>query len=371
MRILFVIDHLRGGGTEQQFVHIVNNINIDVDKYVYFTEDKGIRLKDLNRNIKSSGGYSKRTPFATIIELRNIIKSYKPDIVHAFLMYSSFITAICKLITNHNFILVATEFCFPEEILKEVKFGGFKRALLKLSYRFSDKITTGSKAVKKAFEREGYVTVNNKIRYIYDGISLDKYFALEEKDILRKRFNFPDDDFVICFCGSLIRRKGVEYLIKAFKLINMPRIKLVLLGNGPHEDMFMNMAADDKRISFIGYKINAVEYIKASNLFVLPSVYEGLPNVILEAMAVSTPVIATDVWGIPELIEDETNGLLVPPKNVSELKAAIAELINNPEKAKEMAKVALEKVKYFNLKRMVNEYEMFYRELLQHKRDNA
>ncbi len=316
MRILYVIDHLRGGGAEQQFINIVNNVN--AEKCVYLTEDRGIRVESLDKTIPLKGGYGKRVFMKSIFELRKIIESYRPDIVHAFLMYSCFLTALSKRISKHKFLFIAQEFSPPDEILKEVKWAVLKKNLLKFSYSSADRILTVSKACKQSFVNDGYVREEGKVEFIYDGLEREKYSLLEPRDVIREKKGLSARYFYISFVGSLVHRKGVEYLIKAFMSIDNTSLRLIIVGDGPNGDIFKEMAKGDSRIEFLGYKKDAVSYIKASDLFILPSLYEGLPNVVIEAMSVGTPVIATNVSGIPELIENNVNGLLVPAGDAHE-----------------------------------------------------
>lgn len=362
VKILFVIDHLGGGGAEQQFVNIVNNVS--AEKYVYLTEGKGIRAEDLDRAVPVGGGHGKRTPVRSTLELKGIVDSFKPDIVHAFLMYSCFITALCLKISRHKPLFIAQEFSPPEEILAEVAFPSLKKTLLKLSYRKASLIITVSRAGAESFARDGYVSEPGKTRFIYDGLDIDRLNRLEPKQALREKLGLSEQNFYITFVGSLVRRKGVEYLIRAFKSIEAPHLRLIIIGEGPQRTALAEMAGDDPRIEFLGYRKNGTEYIKASDIFVLPSLYEGLPNVIIEAMAVGTPVIATEVSGIPELIEEDVNGLLVPPKAEDSLREAILRLVNGGDRVNRLVAASLEKAGYFSVLRMARDYENLYHGLL-------
>jgi len=361
MKILYVIDHLGGGGAEQQFVNIANNVK--AEKLVYLAEKGGIREKDLNEKIPLKGKYGRRRPLKSIIELGSLIKTYRPDIVHAFLMYSCFITALAVRISKYKPVFVAEEFSSPADILEEVRFPGFKKLFLKHAYKKADAVLTVSKAVAADILNGGFIKDPSKIKVVYDGLDLKKYALLEDKEILRNRLSFLKDTFYICFVGSLVKRKGLEHLISAFKEIKNEGLKLLIIGDGPYRDVLLNMAKDP-RIEFPGYRTDAALYIKASDLFVLPSLYEGLPNVIIEAMAVGTPVLATEVSGIPELIEHDINGYLVPPADEEALKKAIMELMENSALRNRYIGESLEKVRYFSLERMVGDYEKLYSRLM-------
>jgi glycosyltransferase involved in cell wall biosynthesis len=362
LKILFVIDHLGSGGAEQQFVHIVNNV--DAEKQVHLTEGRGVRLSDLGGDITVSGGYGKRVPLRSIVELKNAIDSFKPDIVHSFLMYSCFITTLALKFSQHKPRFIAQEFSPPAEILKEVSFPGLKKYLLAMSYRRANRVITIAKAVMERFISDGFVTDKEKVGYVHDGLNIEIYKEIEDREKLKATLGLSQDATYICFVGSLVQRKGIDTSIKAFKTIPRADTHLLIVGDGPFKDDLITMAKGDERIEFLGYRKNGVEYIKASDLFVLPSLYEGLPNVIIEAMIVGTPVIASNVSGIPELIEDGVNGLLVPPNNHEELKVAILKLLDDQELRERFISESRKRAEYFNINRMARDYESIYNDLL-------
>lgn len=362
MKILFVIDHLGAGGAEQQFVHIVNNV--DAEKQVYLTEDKGVRMSDIDNSISVSGGHGKRTPFRSIGGLKNRIDEYKPDIVHSFLMYSCFITALTLGFSRHKPRFIAQEFSPPGEILKEVKFPALKKLLLSFTYKNADKVVTIARAVMESFTADGFVKDRNKLAFVHDGLDIEQYTALEEKTLLKGKLELSGNISHIAFVGSLVKRKGVDVLVKAFRNIRRQDIRLLIVGDGPLRKELIPSASGDPRIEFLGYKKNGIEYIKASDVFVLPSVYEGLPNVIIEAMAVGTPVIASNVSGIPELIEDGVNGLLVKPGDPEGLGNAIIRLLDDGDLREKLISESLKRAGHFSIYRMAKDYEALYREIM-------
>jgi len=361
-RILFVIDHLGGGGAEQQFVNIVNNSRSE--KAVYLTVDRGVRLGHIDSAVKVAGGYGSRTPMRTVLELRRIINSFRPDIVHACLMYSTFVTAMSLKLPGYRPVFVSHEFSSPEEILAEVRLPYIKKALLRVAYSEADHVLTIAEAVRKTFVTDGYVSDEAKTACIYDGLDLASLDHLETMDDLRSRLGLVEGVFYLCFAGSLVKRKGVRELINAFTAIDRKDMRLLVLGDGPEAETLKAMSRGDSRVEFLGFRSNASEYIKASDLFVLPSLYEGLPNVIIEAMAVGTPVLSTSVSGIPELIENEVSGRLVPPSDVHALRDAMVELAGDRETLKRYSAESLKRSGFFSLERMARDYEKFHEGLM-------
>ncbi len=139
----------------------------------------------------------------------------------------------------------------------------------------------------------------------------------------------PKDDknsIIFVALSRLVDTKGVAELIDAFSRLNKPNAKLWLLGEGPDKNKFIKMAENNKNIVFFGFPDNALPLAAAGDIFVHPSYHEGFSLALIEACKMGLPIIACDVGGNPEIIKDSHNGLLVPPKNSSALKAAMSKL---------------------------------------------
>lgn len=361
MKILYVIDHLGGGGGEQQFVNIVNGV--EAEERVFLSEAEGLRRRDLKEGVPVQGGYGRRRFLKSLFDLRRIIDSFRPDIVHAFLMYSTFLCAVALKISRHSPVFVAQEFSPPGEILREVSFSGSKKQLLRCAYRQADVIIAVSDASKRTFSEEGFATVE-KMCLIYDGLNIAALRGFPSRRQLREELGISEDTFWVSFVGSLVRRKGPDSLVLAFRKADIPGSGLLLIGDGPERSALERVAGEDERIKFLGYQTNAARYIKASDIFVLPSLYEGLPNVIIEAMAVGTPVIATKVAGVPEMITDGLNGLLVQPRDLEGLREAILKLAKDGRMRERFATASMERADYFNLSRLSEDHMKLYRSLL-------
>lgn len=362
MRILYVADHLGGGGGEQQFVFIAKNVK--AEKIAYLTEARGVRAEGLEEAVPLRGGYGGRTPLKSVMELKRLIDSFAPDIVHAFFMYSCLLASLSLRLSRRRPVFVCQEFSPPGEILREVALGPVKKSLLKLAYRRADRVVTVSRAVAETFLKDGFLKDAGKGVFIHDGLDLERLDSLPPKETLRETLGLEGDAVYAVFVGSLVERKGVSYLIDAFRGIAEPRARLLIVGDGPLQAALEARAADDSRIAFLGYRRNGAEYIKASDIFVLPSLYEGLPNVVIEAMAVGTPVVAARVCGVPELVEDRISGLLVPPADAGALRDAIRELAADGMLRRGLSGKARERAGHFSIGRMIEDYETLYASLL-------
>jgi len=164
---------------------------------------------------------------------------------------------------------------------------------------------------------------------------------------------------VVCIC-RMVRSKGVDYLLKAWKLVETkhPEAKLIIAGKGPQEKEF-RILADNlklKNCKFLGFISDKRKehLLDTSMIYILPTLIEGLPLGILEAMTHNIPIITTNTWGTKDLIEDNINGLLVPPRNHIALADAIVYLLENPDIAKQMAYESLKRVKEFYIDKVNN-----------------
>lgn len=196
--------------------------------------------------------------------------------------------------------------------------------------------TTYWKFAKKIIESANYVTSVseeliercrlNKIDIpahkilLIDNIYDTDNFKILNNIKLRDKYNLNKGKKIILFVGGLVEIKNVDVLIKAFNEINSDNYILIIAGSGPEESNLKNLASKTKQsgnILFVGDLLSEalIDYYNLADVFCLPSKNEGTPNVIIEALLCGLPVVATNVGGIPKLIRDNKNGILVPRNN--------------------------------------------------------
>lgn len=206
----------------------------------------------------------------------------------------------------------------------------------------------------------------SKIRTIYEGMDLSLY----PKPSQSKHRN-PADPVVIGTVAHLSQEKGIHYLIEAASLIPevRDRMRFVIVGDGKClqelKDLSYKKGLKDV-FHFAGFHFNTCDFMKSFDIFALPSLSEGLSSAILEAMAASLPIVATKVGGIPELVTDGDNGLLVTPADPEALAHAIQQLADNLEESERMGKRGRERMEVqFTLERKILETERLCHTLLQ------
>lgn len=211
----------------------------------------------------------------------------------------------------------------------------------------------------------------SKISVVPSGIDT-AHFDPERREVRMKREQLlnefgVDDKVVVGFAGRLDPLKGLTYLLSAVKAIQEEHSNIVLLvvGDGAQRGDLEIMAKSLKvRTIFAGWQHDLRPYYSLMDVFVLPSLYEGLSNVILEAMAMRIPVVATSVGGNPDVVSNGKNGFLVPPRDVSRLAAALARLVEDRQMRIKMGMLNRMKVrKDFQWDTAVEKVEKVYREL--------
>lgn len=166
--------------------------------------------------------------------------------------------------------------------------------------------------------------------------------------------------------AELHPNKGLSYLITAMKQVlkQHPNALSIIVSDGELKAALHLQIKElglEKNVFLTGYLENAAEYLKAFNIFVLPSIKEGLPYTILEAAYASLPVVATTVGGIPEMVEDMKTGVLVQAKNSRELSHALAFMIEHPVTRRQYGAALRESVMTkFNLEKMIGDVEKLY-----------
>jgi len=204
----------------------------------------------------------------------------------------------------------------------------------------ADKVVTVSNFVKNTIIST-YKVPEPKIETIYNGVSWKEYLCNQsEMEDIRKAYKLGDDP-VILYVGRLEKRKNLEFLVKAFKLVvEKTKCKLVIAGSGKQSQLkeaTLSLGVK-KRVIFTGFVEDKVlrKLYNACDVFVLPSHMEGFGLTLLEAMAAAKPVVASKVGGVPELVKNGVNGVLVSPSNPKELATALTFLLDNQELARNM-----------------------------------
>jgi len=363
-KILFILGSLSGGGAQRVILNIIRYINKErFIPYLSLFNFEGDFIGYLPDDIIIYDLKTKRARYS-FYRLAKLINIVKPDIVFSSLPYVDEIVCAALKLSKYSPKTIFRSSNFITKSLKQEQKA--VRLLAPWSYRSSDKIIASTKAMKKDFQ--GFLKIpSDKIKVIPNPIDLKMINSLSNECI--KECNFFDITLqnlpIIISVGSLEDQKGYTYLIKAFSLVlrDIPA-KLVILGKGKKQKELNGLAKDLKIINniyFPGFVNNPFKYIKESDIFVLSSLWEGFPNAIIEAMACGTPVVSTNCPSGPdEIITPGFDGLLVPPADAEALAEEILRILNDRKLASKLSKNARDRVKDFDAKKIVIEYERLF-----------
>ena len=270
-----------------------------------------------------------------ILDLIFFLRKKRYHIVHTHNSKAGFVGRLAAKITGIPVVIHTVHgFAFhdQESVWRQLLF----RNLEKFASHMCDKMIFISQPLVDWALREKIVLRRDKIAKIYSGIDLDRFRPVteEEKNRVREKWNIRHDDAVIGIVSKLWEGKGHEILIRAFKEVkkDIKVARLIIVGEGPLYSM-LNDLVDRLGLSdsvlFTGFQMDVAEIISSFDVVVLPSYFEGMGRVLLEAMAMGKPVVASRVGGIPDLVKDSVNGFLITPGDVKELSDALKKLLNN------------------------------------------
>ncbi len=260
--------------------------------------------------------------------------SKKADLIHAHWLYTGVVAVLIKKIRNVPFILTLR----GSDVLRAEK-GGVAFFVSRWVIHHAAFITTVNRDLKNWVVRQGYS--HERVHCIRNGVDLN--------EINKNETNVSHCRFI--FVGSLVPGKGVRYLIQALSLVYQveKKIRLTVVGDGEEISTLkleVEKSGLDPVVDFLG--VQKSEYVshlmKQADCLVLPSLSEGTPNVVLEAMGCGLPIVATDLPGIREVVEEKVSGFLVEPKNVDALAKKMLHLVQNIEDRLAMGRSAYQSI---------------------------
>ena len=217
----------------------------------------------------------------------------------------------------------------------------------------------------------------DKIVVIPNGINVEDFDISYSKEECRVGLGLPIDENIILFVGSLTPYKGPDVLVKAMPIVvkEVPNTKLVFVGSGRMRDELEELSKKlgvEKHVKFAGFIEESLKplYYKAADVFCLPSTMstESFGIVNLEAMACGVPIVASKIGGVPDVVKDGENGLLVPPRDSEALADAIIYLLANGNIREKMGKNGRRKVKDYSWDKIADEVEKLYELMLRGER---
>lgn len=290
----------------------------------------------------------------SLLHLIFVLRSVRPDILAFNTPKPIFIGTLASRFTRIG----------ARTIFRRVDFPLRNNFFSRLKYSWGiDCIIAISHSIKSRLVQGGVPA--SLIETIYEGIDLSQY-----PDRKGQSVRLPTDPIKIGAVSHLSREKGLRYLIEAAALIPdvKRRMQFIIVGDGNCRIELQELVREkglESCFQFLGFRTDSQTLLKDFDLFVLPSLSEGLSSAIMEAMASSLPIIGSEVGGIPELVRNGYNGLLVPPADPEKLAQAIQHFAENPETLKQMGTRGRKRVEEeFTLDRKILETEKLCHTLL-------
>jgi glycosyltransferase involved in cell wall biosynthesis len=243
-----------------------------------------------------------------------------------------------------------------------------KSRIARARYNAADYILANSQWVADQAANSG--APRDKLRVVYEGTEIPVRLEAQQRDLARKRWGVSRDEPLLGCVGKLLPDKGQECLVRSLVEIrkDFPNAKLMLAGDGPLRQELGKLASDLKlkdAVIFAGFVKDVESVYAALDVFLLPSFFEALNNSLLAAMAYEIPSIAFRLGALPEIIEEGRSGLLVSGPEVSEISAAVKQILSNAEFARKLGQAGRVRVEQnFSADRMVEGTVEIYSELL-------
>ncbi len=348
MKVLYLINHAGGGGSEQYVLSLIDKLSKEGIECCFAYNEFGLLAERLAQRNICSFQFKMKNLFdiKAAKTLARICKKNNIDIIHAQYPRENYIALLSKLFYRK------TKVVFTNHIILE-DVGFVRKVLNKLITRFNDRIICVCNQGKKLLSHNGYP--EKKIDVVYNGVDV---LNIKLPDIdLRQALGIDENAFVICTAARFTHEKGIDFLIDSAKeLEGMTSDKFVFLiaGDGELFPQIKRRIKDknlESKVHLLGYRSDLYNVYAASDLFVCPSRTEALSFALLEAMCYGLVLVATDVGGNGEIInQDSCCGLLVSPGNTLALSSAIMQLYEDRALYEKCKLGALKRVKdVFNL----------------------
>jgi glycosyltransferase involved in cell wall biosynthesis len=206
-----------------------------------------------------------------------------------------------------------------------------------------------------------------RVKKVYLGAPLDEFapFSPEARRTARERLGFGPEEKIVGTVTRLMESKGNHYLVEAASILARKRsdVRIAIVGEGPLGSELQGQARDlgiSGRVSFLGFQRDVAPAIAAFDVSVFPSLWEGTPLTVFEAMAMKKPIVATNVDGLRDVLADGDNALVVPPKDAGALARALERVLDEPGLAPRLSESARESSRRFDIRTFVRKMERLY-----------
>lgn len=334
IKILQVVDGFRMGGAENKLWELVERL--DPVKYQSMIANVGPSGPLEERFLKLGVPIfhcqrRHRFDLAPFLRIRKIVKERRIGIVQTTLFWADFVGALAARAADAP-VVISWETVSHEG--NPYHYQWQRRAGYGLAMHFADKVVAVSHEIKASLIRRRGLDPG-KIEVIHYGVDLEKFHPNAKVKNKRSELGFRDGEIAIAIVARLEEVKGHRYYVEAFSKLAKKHfnVSTIFVGDGSCRAALEKMVREDGlngRVRFLGIRHDINEILNAVDLLVLPAIAgEGMPNVVLEAMACGKPIIATTVGGTGEAVRHGENGFLVPPGEVAAMQNALAAILGD------------------------------------------
>ena len=374
VNLLYVITKLELGGAQKQLLSLITRLDKERFNIFLFTAQDGLLIKEASSitglTIKKSR-YLERPinplkDLLALIEIYKFIKKNNIDIVHTHSSKAGILGRFVARLAKVKFIIHTVHgwsFNDYQPLFMRSVFIGLER----LSARFTHKLIVVSyydrkKGLKNRIARE------DKYRLIRYGIEYTEFISGDQK--IKEEFGINSTDLIVGMISCFKPQKSPQDFIKLSFLVNriLPNVKFLLVGDGILRNQvkkLINKFQLQNKVILTGWRRDIPRILSAIDVFVLTSLWEGLPISVLEAIAFSKPVVATNTGGIEEIVVEGKNGFLVKPRDIKSLSERLTVLLRNESLRKDMGQNAKGLFDFnFSVENMVQNNQDLYENLI-------
>jgi len=371
INVLHIYQNSKIGGVQQQFLSLLKAYDRDVFNPIFCCLgpeeeiSKEIERIDIETVALNRARYHRFSP-GIVRDLYRLMKQKNIHIVRTHRYRANLYGRLAALLSGVPVKIISLHDNYRKDLRLE------RRIVNKILLKATDKIVAVSESIRKDIIKYDGID-SSKILVIPNGIDTERFNPEGNFADIRKGFSIKESDIVLGFVGRVVPAKGLEYLIDALPFLKkeFKNIKLLITGEGSTMERLKKKAKENNvhdSIIFTGKRRDIPDILSCTDIFVMPSVAEGLPNALLEAMAMGKPIVATEVGGIPEVIKNRHSGFLVPPRNPEALATAIKDLISNEQLAAKMGQAARHIVlDNFSIWSIAQKWQTLYLSILREK----
>ncbi len=298
-------------------------------------------------------------------KLARLIKREGYQVAHCHTAHAHSVGIIASKLTRIPALIVSRRVDFP---------AGGKGWLNSYKYKAAERFIAVSKGVKEVLIKTGIA--EEKVIIVHSGIDLRRFENIDSPEDLYKEFQLKGKEKVVGIVAALAPHKDYPNFLRAARIVadQLPQVRFLIVGEGKEAGRLKQLTIElglKNSVIFTGFREDIPRLLSLFDVFVISSYLEGLCTSILDAMAAGVPVVATETGGIPDVVNNEDNGILVPLRDPKRLAEGILRVLNDSNLAQGMVKAGHSTVRRFSAEQMAKKTEEVYRSVLTEKRGSG